>query len=277
MTIFNGFLTGLFDILLYPFRSMAPLVGLIFISIVLGVLLLLLYKYTSPQKLIKRIKNQMKASLYEVRLYKDDLGIVFQANKSLLMNNLKYFTCNLIPLVPLIFVVIPIIIQLDIRYGIGPLQEGEDVHLKVVLGEDVDFENAEVKLTMPEGLSIEAGPVRVPANSEYFYRMKVDRAGQYDLAVMVNGEEYTKRIDADETVVTVSPGRYKSSRTLDAFEHPGEQPWAASALLEAVEVEHNHRKDMAGIPGDLWAWLWVFCIVGLGAGFAVKGVFKVTI
>jgi uncharacterized membrane protein (DUF106 family) len=277
MSIFNALITGLFDILLYPFRSLPPLVGLVVISIVLGVLLLLLYKYTSPQQMIKRIKNKMKASLYEVRLYKDDLGIVFRANRSLLANNLKYFSCNLIPLIPLIFVVIPIIIQLDVRYGIGPLEAGETTHMKVVLSDEVDFETARVGVEMPEGIRIDAGPVRVPAKHEYFYRIFVEEPGQYDVQVKVNGESYSKRVDADPRAATVSPGKYKASMVLDAFERPCEKPWPSDGLLAAVELDHRHRKDMLGIPGDLWPWLWIFCVVGLAAGFAVKGVFNVTL
>ncbi|MHC4943402.1 MAG: hypothetical protein ACYTG7_10330 [Planctomycetota bacterium] len=277
MSIFNALITGLFDILLYPFRSMPPLVGLCIISIVLGILLLLLYKYTSPQKMIKRIKDKMKASLYEVRLYKDDLGIVFRANKSLLANNIKYFSCNLIPLIPLIFVVIPIIIQLDVRYGIGPLKAGEATHMKVILSDDVDFETARVDVEIPDGLRLDAGPVRIPAKHEYFFRIFVEKAGQYDLNVKVNGESYTKRIDAEESVTTVSPGKYKASMVLDAFERPCEKPWPSDSRVKAVELDHQYRKDMVGIPGDLWPWLWVFCIVGLASGFAVKGVFNVTL
>ena len=75
----------------------------------------------------------------------------------------------------------------------------------------------------------------------------------------------------------VSTGRYKSTRTLDAFESPAEQPWPASALLAAVEVQHDGRKDLLGMSGSWWPWLIIFCIVGLGSGLAMKGVFNVTI
>jgi hypothetical protein len=277
MSIINGFLTGLFDILLYPFRSMSPVVGLVIISAVLGIVLLLLYKYTSPQKSIKVIKNNIKAGLYEVRLYKDDLGIVFQANRSLLFNNLLYFGCACIALIPLLIVVIPIIIQLDHRYGIAPLEQGDKPYVKVVLDESVDFDAAEVRLEVPEGLSIDQGPVRIPSRHEYFYRLSVDDSGHYDLGVVVNGERFTKSIDAEEDLAIVSTGRFKSTRTRDAFESPGESPWPANALLAAVEVQHDGRKDMLGINGSWWPWLIIFCIVGLGAGLAMKGVFNVTI
>lgn len=281
MSIFNGFITGVFDFVLYPFRSMPPLVGLCVLSVLLGILLLLMYKYTSPQKKIKEIKDRIKAGLYEVRLYKDDIGIVFQSNKALFLNNLKYFGCNCIALVPLVVVILPIIIQFDARYGIAPLAEGEVVPLKVVLSEDVDFASTRVDLQVPDGLEIEAGPVRIPSKREHAYRMKVTTPGHYDLGITVSNQQtskqYTKSIDAGADVPSVSPGRYKASMYLEAFESPTEQPYTADSLLQSVEVTHLNRKGMCGIPGDWWAWLWIFCIVGLASGLALKGVFKVTI
>ena len=54
-------MNGLFNVVLFPFRSMHPLIGLLVLSILLGIVFLLLFKYTSPQKTIKRAKNGIKA------------------------------------------------------------------------------------------------------------------------------------------------------------------------------------------------------------------------
>lgn len=276
MSVLNGFMTGLFDILLFPFRAMPALVGLLVFSIVCGIVFLLLFKYTSPQKTIKKIKNRIKAGLYEVRLYKDDLGIIFQANKSLLANNGLYISCCIIPLVPMVILIAPVLFQLDARYGISPLEEGDVTLLKVVLSENVDIRSAEVELEVPEGLTLEAGPVRIPSKREWAYRLKVNKAGHYDLGVSVNGKDYTKSIDAEEDLAKVSPIRIRASLSENAFYYPAEQAWPADALVESIEVKHD-RKDMLGISGDYFPWLIIFCVVALAAGFAFKGVFKVTI
>jgi hypothetical protein len=264
----------LFDVFLFPFKALPPIVGLLVLSIVLGIVFLLLFKYTSPQKTIKKIKNRIKAGLYEVRLYKDDLGIIFRANKSLMVNNGLYISCCIIPLAPMIILILPVLVQLDSRYGHSPLQKGETTIVKVVLSESVDFNASKVDLDVPKGLKIEAGPVRIPTRNEYAYRLRVEEDGHYDLNITVDGETYAKSIDAQEGLDTVSPLRMKA--TLGSFWFPAEKAWPVNAPLERVEVTHA-RKEMIGMPGDIYPWLIIFCVVAIAAGFAMKGVFKVNI
>ncbi len=274
MSIINGFMNGLFDVLLFPFRAMAPWIGLCVLSIILGVVFLLLFKYTSPQKTIKRAKNGIKAGLYQVRLYKDDLGVIFRANKGLMANNGLYIGCCLIPLVPMVLLILPILFQFDARYGLRPLREGETTTLKIRMSPETDFAAASLELEVPRGLAIEAGPVRIPSRHEYAYRLKVENSGRYELGIRVNGQNYTKRVDAAEDLPMVSPKRQQVG--LEAFMFPAESPWPTDALLESVELAHG-RKEMLGISGDYFPWLIFFSIVAIAAGFAMKGVFKVNI
>jgi hypothetical protein len=274
MSIINGIMNVLFDVLLFPFRAMPPLVGLLFLSVLLGVVFLLLFKYTSPQKTIKKVKDRIKAGLYEVRLYKDDLGVIFRANKGLMINNARYIGCCLVPLVPMVILILPILFQLDARYGILPLGEGETTLLEVHLAEQVDFDSAVVALAVPDGLKVEAGPMRIPSKREYAYRIKAEKAGHYELRFIVNGESYTKSVDADEDIGMVSPKRMQSS--IYALQYPGESPWPAGSRLESMELRHV-RKGMLGMDGDYFPWLIIFCIVAIAAGFAMKGIFKVNI
>ena len=274
MSIINGFMNVLFDALLFPFKLMAPWVGLCVLSVVLGIAFLLLFKYTSPQGAIKRIKDRIKAGLYEVRLYKDDIGIVFRANKSLLAANACYIGCCLVPLVPMIVLILPVLFQLDARYGLAPLAAGRTTTLEVHLDPSVDFGKAEVTLDVPKGLAVEAGPVRIPPRREYAYRLRVDAPGRYTLGITVNGRRFTKRVDAEERPDMVSPKRVKPS--LDAFVYPAERPYPPDGPLASVSLEHG-RRAMLGMDGDLYPWLWIFCVVALAAGFACKGVFRVNL
>jgi len=274
MSIFNGIMNTIFDILLLPFGSLPPIVGLIFLSIILGIVFLLLFKYTSPQKTLKKIKNNIKAGLYEVRLYKDDLGIIFKANKSLFANNAKYISCCFIPIAPMLILIFPILVQLDTRYGLAPLDEGSVAIFNVVLSEDVNMDDADVKLVLPNGIKLDAGPVRIPSENTFTYRLIVENKGEYEAKIIVNGAEYTKRIDAGVKMPEISPMRHKGA--VDAFMYPAESPFQSDSQIESAGLMHK-RAAMLGISGDSYPWMIIFCVVALVAGFAMKGVFKVTI
>ena len=138
----------------------------------------------------------------------------------------------------------------------------------------MDFSNSKVELDVPEGLAVEAGPVRIPSRREYAYRLHVEKAGAYTLGITLNGKKYTKRVDADTTRGLISPKRVKPS--LDAFVYPAEPPFPSDGPLESVSLRHE-RRSMMGMDGDTYPWLWIFCVVALVAGFACKGVFRVNL
>ncbi|MBI4880220.1 MAG: hypothetical protein HY812_11270 [Planctomycetes bacterium] len=276
MAAFNRVMNGLFDLICLPFRGMPPLVGLTVISLLCGVLLLLLFKYTSPQQAIARVKNRLWGDLHEIRLFKDDFGVISRAIGRLMKENGLYLACCSVALLPMIVVVLPVLFQLDARYGYDPLAPGERVVMNVILAAGHDPVAEEVALALPEGVLLEAGPVRVPATRELVYRLRVAEAGEHEIGVAVGGETYTKRVDAVPGLSSVSPARFNSSRTLDALMFPAEPPWPAEAAIEAITLTHR-RAAMLGMDGDIFPWLIIFCVVGLAFGFALKGVFKVNL
>ncbi len=294
MSIFNAIMNSLFDVILFPFKGMAPIVGLVVFSALAGILLLLLYKYTSPQGSIKNVKARIKAGLLAIRIFKDDLGVLSGAIGRLFLKDIPYYLgCNCIPLVPLIVIVVPILVQLDTRYGYAPFEPGDRLILEVTLSEkalsaadgsstQVDPKSAllgEVLLDLPEGLTVEAGPVVIPAKNEVAYRIKIDQEGDYDMKIRAGGSEYTKSLAAgSEPPSSISTGRYSSAAgTWDLFESPVEAAWPAESVVESVKIRDQARIAMLGMSGDYYPWLIIFCIVGLAFGFALKGVFKVNI
>lgn len=293
MSIFNAIMNSLFDVILFPFKGMAPVVGLSVFSVLAGVLLLLLYKYTSPQKRIKAVKARIKAGLLAIRIFKDDLGVLSGAIGRLFLKDIPhYLGCNCIPLVPLIIIVVPMLVQLDSRYGFAPFELGDRFVLEITLSEDafsatdgssgdVDPKTAllgDVALDLPEGLVVESGPVRIPEKNEVAYRIRVDQGGDYDLKIRVLGDEYTKNLAAAaELPPTISSARFSVTETWDLFENPVESPWPSDSAIQSIKIRDQARIAMLGIDGDYYPWLIIFCLVGLAFGFALKGVFKVNI
>ncbi|NOR12743.1 MAG: hypothetical protein GQ545_05770, partial [Candidatus Aminicenantes bacterium] len=111
MWTFNRVFGKIFDLLFIPFRDMNPWVGMIIISFLTGLLMLVIFRYTSNQAGIKKAKNKIKAHLLELRLYKDSLGLSLKAQGNILLANLKYITHSFKPMLVMIIPVILILIQ----------------------------------------------------------------------------------------------------------------------------------------------------------------------
>ncbi len=59
--------------------SNIPLLLVLAISIVIGLLMVIVFRYTSDQKAIGRAKDKLKAHLLAVRLFQDQLPVVMRA------------------------------------------------------------------------------------------------------------------------------------------------------------------------------------------------------
>lgn len=285
MSIFNAIINGLFDVLCLPW-GISPLLTLVVVSALAGVLLLILYKHTSPQKTIKKIKDRIKAGLLEIRLFKDDMGVVSGAIGRLFLRDIpSYLGCNIIPLVPLIIVVVPILVQLDSRFGLEPFKAGDEFILEVKLDGDLDPTEEGLELVLPDGLAVETGPVRVPLLDKLAYEIRVEKTGDHEIMFKVRDQEFTKSLAAVPGTAKISQGRYNVSSTSDDLGielpsilfHPIESPWPSDSPMKSIKIKHHARADMLGMAGDLYPWLIIFCVVGLAFGFALKGVFKVNI
>jgi hypothetical protein len=75
----NGATNAVGGLLLAPVAAVPGWLSITLISAVLGVLLLLIFKYTSNQRAIGRVRDDIKANLLAVKLFKDSLSVTFRS------------------------------------------------------------------------------------------------------------------------------------------------------------------------------------------------------
>ncbi len=102
-----------------------PLLLVLALSIVIGLLMVNVFRYASNQKAIGRAKDRLKAHLLAVRLFQDQLPVVMRAYARILRGTGSYlrlaFTPFLIAILPITFM----IVQLDRYFGWVPLQPAQ--------------------------------------------------------------------------------------------------------------------------------------------------------
>src|SRR3989304_2802981 len=89
MGFFNRVVNNMFDLALNPFSSMHPIWPLSVMSLATGILMLLIFRYTSDQEGIKNKKNSIKAHLLGSLLFKDTVNSFLSEQKNLLRYNSK--------------------------------------------------------------------------------------------------------------------------------------------------------------------------------------------
>src|ERR1039457_3360452 len=99
----------------------SPLAIVIVVSVVVGLLMVVLFGYTSDQKAIGIAKDQLKAHLLAVRLYRDQIPVVMGSYGKILRGTGRYLK---LAFKPLLYVIIPmtlLMVQIDRYLGQTPL------------------------------------------------------------------------------------------------------------------------------------------------------------
>ncbi|MBN1939189.1 MAG: hypothetical protein JW843_06365 [Candidatus Aminicenantes bacterium] len=274
MGVLNAVLGAVFDAFFAPLASLGPWPGMIAVSVITGILMLLIFKKTSNQEGIRRAKNQIKARLLEIRLFKNDTGRTFKALGAILAANVRYMGHALRPMLVMIIPVLLILAQLNLRFGSASLPPGGQAVVKLTLADGVGAMKTPIVLRAEQGLTVETPPVRIEEEGEVDWRIRGDIPGRRLLTFDIGGTTVEKIVSVGQT----QPAKVPTLRTrsfLDLVLYPGEKPLPKGSPAAAVEVIHPSQR--LPLFGGGVHWLVAFFVLSLAAGFALKGVFKVEI
>ncbi len=279
----NSILRRLFDAALSPFSGLHPLVGIAVLSLVVGVVMLLVFKKTSNQDKLAAVKRKILAGLFEIRLFNDDFRAILRAQGDILRHNLSYFGLSLVPLAWMIVPLVLVIAQLQFHYGYQGLEPGARALVKVEVEaippeggtETTSEQRPEIRLEAPQGLAIEAGPMWIPAKGELSWRISALEPGDYELALAAGGETVTKSLRVTDRVVRLAPSRLAKG-FFNQLLYPAEDP-LPEGPIRAITV--TYPEGNAGIEGweSEWTWMAVFFILSIIFAFALRKPLKVTI
>jgi len=272
MGSFFEIMNAFFGYLFYPFYDLDPAWGMIWISLVTGIVMLIVFRFTSNQQGIKRAKAKVGAYILEMRLYSHDLAKMLAALGKTLLSNFIYLRYMVVPIIFIIVPVLIVLIQTSFRYEYRPLQPGEQVIVKAILKSPSTVLEPLVTLHVPEGIVIETPAVRIPALSEIDWRIRVDKQGVYELKFEVNGKQYKKNLHTNNKLATLSRTRTGSSFNTYFLNHsepklPDDSPfvslniWYPARTLEIMGIELN--------------WIVWFFILSLIFSLAFKNIFRV--
>lgn len=242
------------------------------ISVVVGLVMVIVFRYTSDQKAITRAKDRLKAHLLAVRLFQDQLPVVLRAYARILLGTGSYlrlaFTPLLIAIVPITFLVV----QLDRYFGATPFQAGQTflVEARVDNGDLLD----QLQLQLPDGLTISAPAVHIPKEKTAVWRVVAQRDGQFEVNVQSGGDAASKRVIVESGLARLSPTRLRGNFWQRLLES-AEPAIPDSSGIDSIEVNYPARN--ISFAWMEWNWIVLFFVASLIAGFIFKSVFGIQI
>lgn len=245
--------------------------SLVLISVATGVGLLWVFQKTSDQAAIRRTKKKLQAHLLEMRLYADDPGVIWQAQKNLLAANARYFGLMLRPALVVTLPMVLLLLALDGYYGKQPLAVGQPAVVTAQLAREMNGSEA-LRLEAPPQIEVETPAVRILDERQASWRIRPVGEVTGDLQLVVNGAAVTKSVAAGDGPRFVSSRRVRSLPSLLLY--PGEMP-LPNAGLEWIELDYPSAEvRMFGLETH---WLVWFILISMAAALLLKGKFRVTV
>lgn len=262
----NATLTGLFDLVFLPFRRLPPFWGLAFISLVTGVLMLWIFGKLSDQETIRRVRDRIRGNLLGVRIFGDEIGLLFRLQGRILKDTGLYLRYAFAPMLVMLVPVLLVLIQMNLRFAARPLGPGESATVKVSLRQGAAVDRG-ISLEVPPGLVVETPGVPAPELGEVVWRVRAQQPGRHALTVKAAGGSVTKELVVGEgwgPVSTLRTGR----GVVEALLYPGERPIPASETVRAVEIDYPPLTIRAlGFRVD---WMIFFFFASIVFGFLFK-------
>jgi len=249
-------MTNLLDTIFNPWLGLAlnlpSFWAILIISAFITILVTVVYKYTTNQREMKQIKDDLKKYQKEMRETKDTKKLM-EIQKKALDLNMKYMTSSF---KSTLYTFIPIIIifaWLNMHIAFAPIMPNTDFTITAQFGEGA---KGNISLSTTPELKILNGATQEIVDNKAVWKLNGD-SGEYKLTVDYNTEEYTHtvmitsektylppvKIIKDSKLKTITNGNqaiHPFGETFNIFGwHPG---WLATYIILSIGLSTLFRK-----------------------------------
>ncbi len=260
-------------LLLAPVAMVPGWLSITVISAVVGVLLLVIFKYTSNQKAIGCVRDDIKANLLAVKLFKDSISVAFRLQVRVFAGAFKLLFYAIVPMLVMMVPVCLILAQMSLWYQTRPLRAGDEpAVVKLKLNDELTTLPQVTLESLPAARTM-IGPVRVFSKKEIYWKITPVEDGNHNLIFRVGDRQYEKQLVIGEGFMRVSPTR-PGANAGDILLYPLEKPFAADSPVHSISIEYPERDSR--INGTDW-WIVYFFIASMAFAFIGKPFLKVRI
>lgn len=268
----NSFISGILNYVLYPADSLGKFWGLVFISLLSGVILLLFYGKISDQEGLKKTKTKIYACILEAVLYRSNIKLSLAAQGKMFLCAFVYLRYAFVPLMVLAIPCIMLLSHLNERYGYTGIMEGESAVITMKVSEA----DAMKRIFMAEADNVEfSPPVRVLESNEISWRADATGTGKSTLRVGLKDGSVT----FEKPLFLGSGNRavsgYSFSSHLKTLFFPEGVVIPSYMPIEEVFIQYPEKEYW--LLGMKMHWVIVFLIFSVVAGLVGSKVFGVEI
>jgi uncharacterized membrane protein (DUF106 family) len=243
------------------------------ISALTGVFLLIVFKYTSNQHAIGKVRDDIKAHMLALKLFKDNVVVILSSEARVFKGAFLLLFHAIRPMLIMIAPLVLLLGQLGLWYQSLPLSQNQEALVTMQFNENEEPTWEDVVIEPLSAIKVISGPVRVYSKKQSVWKIKALEDGYHSMVFRMGVHSFRKELAIGDGFMRVSVERpeYKWSNILL---NPWEEPFNSDSSVWSIYVDYPERYERVwGIP---W-WLVYFFIASMVFAFIFKPLLKVRI
>jgi uncharacterized membrane protein (DUF106 family) len=248
--VFESILDPIFG----PMLGWPPLLAMIVISLIISLIIVFVYKYLTNQKLMKEMKDQLKAYQKEMKGLRNNPKELMAVQKKAMELNMKYMTHSLKPTLITFLPIIIIYGWLSMHLAFYPIEAGQSFTTQAIFDEGV---TGQIELLVTEEFTLLNNATQEIVNGTAEWELEAEKEGDYLLEYKYGEMVYTKEI-----LITSEPEYKQPIRKIKDSD------------LEIIKVNNKPLK-MINIFGFKLGWIWTYIIFSIAFSMILRKLLKV--
>jgi len=235
-----------------------PIIGILIVSIILGVISTVVYKYASDQKKIKELKDKTKEIQKKIKkVSKENPQKAMEMNSELMKLNGPMMKETMKPMFYTLIPSLLILAWMSANLAFMPIVPGQTFEVTAYFNDGVTGNVSMIAL--PEGLEFVNGDTQEISDSIAIWQLKSDQEATYTLTMDYHNQEHNK-----DVIITYSR-EYIQPETI-----------VNKDGLKKVITGNEKIRPLKGVPifGGL-NWLWSYIILTVIVSSLLKKFLKV--
>ena len=256
---------------LAPIAVLPGWLSIAIISAVTGFFFLIVFKYTSNQRAIGRIKDDIKAQMLAIKLFKDSLSVTLMAQCRLFKGALLLLVNAIVPMLVMILPMSLLLAQMALWYQYRPLLPQEHVVLTVELNGNIDESWPIVSIEGDPAFEVTLGPVRILSKRQICWEIKALQNGYCRIMLQAGQQQIEKDLAVGDGLMRISSKRPGWEWT-DILWNPVEGPLRPDSIVRSVSIRYPDRPALVSSSNR---WLAYFFVASIAFAFILKPLVKV--
>lgn len=248
-----------------PLLRLSAIWAIVIISFIIALIMIVIYKYTTNQTLMKEMKLQLKGYQKQLKEHRGDTAKMSELNKKMMAINMKVFRQSMKSMFVTWIPIILIFGWMNAHLGYYPILPGEEFSTTIIFEENVE---GMVELKVPYGVEMISGGVQEIDKGKAEWKLK-GMTGTHLLEYDFEDEKLLKEILITEENLYKNPIKAKKGFLSFGGDHIPDDSKAVQISIS------NKRVYPLNLFGLNLSWFWTYFIFTLVFNMALRKLMKV--